>query len=487
MQGMTPPPFNSAGWTRRELLTGAVHGAGTLGLAALSGLLARDSRASTGTLSGVLHRPAKAKRVIYLFMNGAPTHVDIFDYKPKLAQMHGQPVPESFIAGKRFSTMSGGVKGKLMLAPIQPFHRRGKSGAWVSDLMPFTASMADDLCIIRSLNTDAVNHAPAISLMLSGAQIPGRPTLGAWLSYGLGSERDELPTFVAMTSVSKGTSCGQIFYDFYWGSGFLPSKHQGVKFRNSSDPVLYLSDPPGMRREWRRGQLDALAELNRQKLGAVGDPEIATRISQYEMAYRMQASVPELANLASEPKSILDMYGPKVLEPGSFARNCLMARRLLERGTRYVQVMHAGWDQHNSITTELYNQCRDTDQPSWALVQDLKQRGLLDDTLVIWGGEFGRTPFIQNDIANRKTWGRDHHPYAYTTWLAGGGVKPGLQYGESDELGMNVANNGVHVHDLQATILAACGIDHEKLTYRFQGRDFRLTDVHGKVVKDLFA
>ena len=487
MQGMTPPPFNNAGWTRRELLTGAVHGAGTLGLAALSGLLARDSRASTGTLSGVLHRPAKAKRVIYLFMNGAPTHVDIVDYKPKLAQMHGQPVPESFIAGKRFSTMSGGVKGKLMLAPIQPFHRRGKSGAWVSDLMPFTASMADDLCIIRSMNTDAVNHAPAISLMLSGAQIPGRPTLGAWLSYGLGSERDELPTFVAMTSVSKGTSCGQIFYDFYWGSGFLPSKHQGVKFRNSSDPVLYLSDPPGMRREWRRGQLDALAELNRQKLGAVGDPEIATRISQYEMAYRMQASVPELANLASEPKSILDMYGPQVLEPGSFARNCLMARRLLERGTRYVQVMHAGWDQHNSITTELYNQCRDTDQPSWALVQDLKQRGLLDDTLVIWGGEFGRTPFIQNDIANRKTWGRDHHPYAYTTWLAGGGVKPGLQYGESDELGMNVANNGVHVHDLQATILAACGIDHEKLTYRFQGRDFRLTDVHGKVVKDLFA
>ncbi len=487
MQGMTPPPFNNAGWTRRELLTGAVHGAGTLGLAALSGLLARDSRASTGTLSGVLHRPAKAKRVIYLFMNGAPTHVDIFDYKPKLAQMHGQPVPESFIAGKRFSTMSGGVKGKLMLAPIQPFHRRGKSGAWVSDLMPFTASMADDLCIIRSMNTDAVNHAPAISLMLSGAQIPGRPTLGAWLSYGLGSERDELPTFVAMTSVSKGTSCGQIFYDFYWGSGFLPSKHQGVKFRNSSDPVLYLSDPPGMRRELRRGQLDALAELNRQKLGAVGDPEIATRISQYEMAYRMQASVPELANLASEPKSILDMYGPQVLEPGSFARNCLMARRLLERGTRYVQVMHAGWDQHNSITTELYNQCRDTDQPSWALVQDLKQRGLLDDTLVIWGGEFGRTPFIQNDIANRKTWGRDHHPYAYTTWLAGGGVKPGLQYGESDELGMNVANNGVHVHDLQATILAACGIDHEKLTYRFQGRDFRLTDVHGKAVKDLFA
>ncbi len=480
-------PCNPVGWTRRELLTGAMHGAGTLGLAALSGLLTRDSRAGTGTLTGALHQPARAKRVIYLFMNGAPTHVDIFDHKPKLTEMHGQPVPESFIAGKRFSTMSGGVTGKLMLAPIQPFHRRGQCGAWVSDLMPYTARMADDLCIIRSMHTDAVNHAPAISLMLSGAQIPGRPTLGGWLSYGLGSERDELPAFVAMTSVSKGTTCGQIFYDFYWGAGFLPSRHQGVKFRNSSDPVLYLSDPPGMRREWRRGQLDAIAELNRQKLGAVGDPEIATRISQYEMAYRMQASVPELADLASEPKSVLDLYGPQVLEPGSFARNCLMARRLIERGTRYVQVMHAGWDQHNSITTELYTQCRDTDQPSWALVQDLKQRGLLDDTLVIWGGEFGRTPFIQNDIANRKTWGRDHHPYAYTTWLAGGGIKPGLQYGESDELGMNVASNGVHVHDLQATILAACGIDHEKLTYRFQGRDFRLTDVHGKVVRELFA
>lgn len=487
MQGMNQPPVDRLGWTRRELLTGALHGAGTLGLAALSGLLARDACAGAGTLTGALHCAARAKRVIYLFMNGAPTHVDIFDHKPKLAEMHGQPVPESFIAGKRFSTMSGGVKGKLMLAPIQPFRQRGQSGAWVSDLMPYTARMADDLCIIRSMHTDAVNHAPAISLMLSGAQIPGRPTLGAWLSYGLGSEREELPAFVAMTSVSKGTTCGQIFYDFYWGAGFLPSRHQGVKFRNSSDPVLYLSDPPGMRREWRRGQLDALAELNRQKLGAVGDPEIATRISQYEMAYRMQASVPELANLASEPKSVLDLYGPQVLEPGSFARNCLMARRLIERGTRYVQVMHAGWDQHNSITTELYTQCRDTDQPSWALVQDLKQRGLLDDTLVIWGGEFGRTPFIQNDIANRKTWGRDHHPYAYTTWLAGGGVKPGLQYGESDELGMNVAANGVHVHDLQATLLAACGIDHEKLTYRFQGRDFRLTDVHGKVVRELFA
>ena len=487
MQGMNLHQVDPAGWTRRELLTGAMHGAGTLGLAALSGLLTRDARAGTGTLSGVLHHPAKAKRVIYLFMNGAPTHVDIFDHKPKLAEMHGQPVPESFIAGKRFSTMSGGVKGKLMLAPVQPFHRRGQCGAWVSDLMPYTARMADDLCIIRSMHTDAVNHAPAISLMLSGAQIPGRPTLGAWLSYGLGSERDELPAFVAMTSVSKGTTCGQIFYDFYWGAGFLPSRHQGVKFRNSSDPVLYLSDPPGMRREWRRGQLDALAELNRQKLGAVGDPEIATRISQYEMAYRMQASVPELANLASEPKSVLDLYGSQVLEPGSFARNCLMARRLIERGTRYVQVMHAGWDQHNSITTELYTQCRDTDQPSWALVQDLKQRGLLDDTLVIWGGEFGRTPFIQNDIGNRKTWGRDHHPHAYTTWMAGGGIKPGLQYGESDELGMNVATNGVHIHDLQATILAACGIDHEKLTHRFQGRDFRLTDVHGKVVRELFA
>lgn len=471
---------------RRDILKAGGSG---IGLAALGSLLAREARSAPvfGTLSGQLPQIPRAKRVIYLFQNGAPTHVDLFDYKPKLAQMHGQPVPESAIAGKRFSTMSGAVKGKLMLAPVEPFHQRGTSGAWVSDFLPYTARIADELCFVRSMHTDAVNHAPAISLMLSGAQIPGRPTMGSWLSYGLGAESDNLPAFAVMTSISKGTSCGQIFYDFYWSSGFLPSRHQGVKLRNGNEPVLYLSDPPGIDRKLRRDQLNDLAVLNGIRQQTTGDPEIATRIAQYEMAFQMQSSVPELADLRSESKATLDMYGPDVLEPGSFARNCLMARRLVERGCRFVQLMHAGWDQHNSLTTELYNQCRDTDQASAALVLDLKRRGLLDDTLVIWGGEFGRTPFIQNDINDRKRWGRDHHPHAYTVWMAGGGIKPGVQYGSSDELGVSVADNPVHIHDLQATILHLLGIDHERLTYRFQGRDFRLTDIHGKVVKGIMA
>jgi hypothetical protein len=311
--------------------------------------------------------------------------------------------------------------------------------------------------------------------------------MGAWLSYGLGSDTENLPAFVVMTSVSKGTSCGQIFYDFYWGSGFLPSRFQGVKFRGSGDPVLYLSNPNGMSRQMRRGLLDDIAKLNELKLQEFGDPEIATRIAQYEMAYRMQSSVPELTDFSKESPEVLASYGPQVKEQGTFAYNCLMARRLAERGVRFVQVMHAGWDQHNSLTTELYTQCKDTDQPSAALVQDLKRLGLLDDTLVIWGGEFGRTPFIQGSLDDRKRWGRDHHPYAFTVWMAGGGVKPGITYGESDDLAMNVVKDPVHVHDLQATMLHLLGINHEKLTYKFQGRHFRLTDVHGEVVKGILA
>lgn len=401
--------------------------------------------------------------------------------------MHGKPVPDSLFEGKRFSTMTGNPKGKVMLSPVEPFKQRGKSGSWVSDFLPHTASIADDLCFIKSMHTEAVNHAPAISFFLSGAQIPGRPTLGAWLSYGLGSESENLPAFVVMTSISKGTTCGQIFYDFYWGSGFLPSKHQGVKFSSGGDPVLYLSNPEGISKNLRRAQLDDISKLNEIKLKEFGDPEIATRIAQYEMAYRMQTSVPELTDFSKESEKTLAMYGPQVREPGTFAYNCLMARRLVERGTRFVQVMHAGWDQHRSITTELYNQCRDTDQPSAALVRDLKQRGLLDDTIVIWGGEFGRTPFIQGDLANRPQWGRDHHPYAFTIWAAGGGFKPGISYGASDELAMNVATDGVHVHDFQATLLQQLGIDHTKLTFKFQGRHFRLTDVFGKVVPGILA
>jgi hypothetical protein len=475
--------------TRREFFGRSACGLGT---AALAWLLARDGLAAEGPrrqpgLPDLPHFPAKAKHVIYLFQNGAPTHVDLFDYKPKLKEMHGKPVPNSYLGDKRFSTMTGDPKGKLMLAPVEPFKQHGKSGAWVSAFLPHTASVADDLCFVKSLHTDAVNHAPAISLLLSGGQIPGRPTLGAWLAYGLGSETDQLPAFVVMTSVSKGTTCGQIFYDFYWGSGFLPSRFQGVKFRGSGDPVLYLADPDGMSRATRRGLLDDVARLNEMRLRDLGDPEIATRIAQYEMAFKMQASIPELTDISKEPREVLEMYGPQVKEQGTFAYNCLMARRLVERGVRCVQVMHAGWDQHNSITTELYTQCKDTDQPSAALVKDLKRRGLLDETLVIWGGEFGRTPFIQGDLGDRKRWGRDHHPYAFTSWLAGGGIKPGVTYGSTDDLAMNPADDPVHVHDLQATVLHLLGIDHRRLTYRFQGRDFRLTDVHGAVVKGILG
>ena len=398
------------------------RGSTGIGVAALAGLLGRDKllAAHTGGKGGLLglpHFAPKAKRVIYLFQNGAPTHVDLFDYKPRLHKMHGKPVPQQYLRTKRFSTMTGNPKGKLMLQPVEPFHQYGNSGAWVSKFMPHTAKIVDELCFIKSMHTDAVNHAPAISFILSGAELPGRPTAGAWLNYGLGSTAEDLPGFVAMTSVSKGTSCGQIFYDFYWGSGFLPTRFQGVKFRGSRDPVLYLKNPDGMKPELRRGLLDDLAELNDLKFRTSGDPEIRTRIAQYEMAYRMQTSVPELTDFADEPAHVLDMYGPQVREPGTFAYNCLMARRLAERGVGFIQCMHAGWDQHNSLTTELYTQCRDTDQPSVALVRDLKMRGLLDETLVVWGAEFGRTPMFQG--AKSGGAGRDHHKEAYSIWMAG--------------------------------------------------------------------
>jgi hypothetical protein len=479
--------------TRRELFGRTAVGIGTAALASLldaDGLAAADEPRRSGPqggLPGFPHFAPRAKRVIYLFMNGAPTHVDLFDYKPKLKRLHGQPIPQDYVEGKRFSTMTGDPKGKVVLAPVEPFKQRGKCGAWVSELMPHTAKSVDDLCFIKSMHTEAVNHSPGITFMLTGSEMAGRPSMGAWLTYGLGSMADDLPGFVVMTSVSKDTTCGQIFYDYYWGSGFLPSRLQGVKFRGGGDPVLYLNNPDGMSRAVRRGLLDDLARLNQWQLDQFHDPEIATRIAQYEMAYKMQASVPELTDLSGEPAHILETYGPQVKERGTFAHNCLMARRLVERGVRFVQVMHAGWDQHSSLTTELYTQCRDTDQPSVALIQDLKQRGLLDDTLVIWGGEFGRTPFLQGDFDNRSRWGRDHHPYAFTLWMAGGGVKPGMTYGESDDLGMSVVADPVHVHDLQATILHLLGIDHERLVFKFQGRHYRLTDVHGRLVEGLLA
>ncbi len=489
---MDPLTQNNLHLSRRHFFGRSASGIGT---AALASLMAKDGLAGEakthqqrfGGLPGLPHFSPKAKRVIYMFQNGAPTHVDLFDWKPNLEKMHKEPVPLSYIGDRRFSTMTGKADGKLLLAPIEPFKQRGESGAWVSEMMPYTAKVADDLCFVKSLHTEQVNHAPAITFALSGGEMPGRPTVGAWLTYGLGSETDELPSFVVMTSITPNTSCGQIFYDFYWGSGFLPSRFQGVKFRGSGDPVLYVSNPDGMSRQMRRGWLDDVAAINEMKLQEFGDPEIATRIAQYEMSFKMQRSVPELADLSTESKETLEMYGPDVEKPGSYAHNCLLARRLVERGCRYVQLMHAGWDQHNNLTTEFYGQCKATDQPSAALVQDLKQRGLLEDTLVIWGGEFGRTPFLQGDINNRKRWGRDHHPYAYTSWMAGAGVKPGYTYGATDDLGINVVENPVHVHDFQATLLHLTGIDHEKLTYRFQGRQFRLTDVHGHVVHDILS
>lgn len=468
--------------TRREFFSRSAAGVGT---AALASLLTKQGYSAPG-LAGLPHHSPKAKRVIYLFQNGAPPHVDTFDYKPQMEQYRGQEIPESIHQGQRTSTMTQGAK-KLCLPAYPKFSQHGHSGTWISDFLPHTASIVDDICILKSMHSSAVNHSPGICFFLTGAELPGRPSLGSWLSYGLGSDAEELPAFCVMTSRDKEASCGQIFYDYYWGSGFLPSKYQGVKFRGSGEPVLYLSNPDGVSRPVRRELLDDLEVLNEAHHQEFGDPEILTRIAQYEMAYKMQASVPELTDFSTEPPHILESYGPDVHRQGSFAYNCLMARRLIERGVRYVQLMHAGWDHHRNLTTQFAIQCKDTDQPSAALVKDLKQRGLLDDTLVIWGGEFGRTPFLQGNFADTKNWGRDHHPYAFSIWMAGGGVKPGISYGESDDFAYNAVKDKVHVHDFQATVLHLLGIDHERLTFRFQGRQFRLTDVHGEVVQPILV
>ncbi len=485
---MHPITQHRATLTRRHFFGRTATGIGT---AALASLLARDTHAAdrkrVGGLPGLPHFAAKAKRVIYLFQNGAPTHVDLFDYKPELTRQKGKQIPDSVVKGARFSTMTGGQTVRPCLPEITTFKQHGRSGAWVSDFLPRTAAVADDLCFVKSMFTTQVNHAPAICFFLTGSEMPGRPSMGSWLTYGLGSETEELPGFVVMTSRDKEASCGQIFYDFYWGSGFLPTKFQGVKFRGQGDPVLYISNPDGVSKDSRRASLDDLAKLNEMTLKEFGDPEVATRIAQYEMAYKMQTSVPELTDFSKEPQKVLDMYGPDVKKQGSFAYNCLMARRLVERGTRFVQLLHAGWDQHRNLNTQLAVQCADTDAPSAALVSDLKRLGLLDDTLVIWGGEFGRTPFLQGKIEDVKSWGRDHHPYVFTVWMAGGGVKAGTSYGASDDFGFAPAKDAVHVHDFQATVLHLLGLDHTKLTHRFQGRDFRLTDVHGHVVKGLLA
>jgi len=464
------------------------RGAAGIGIAALASLLNRDLRAAgeapsaTGGLPGLPHFPPKAKRIIYLFQSGAPSQMELFDYKPRLAEFRGTELPDSIRMGQRLTGMTS-TQSTFPVAPsLFQFAQHGNSGAWVSELMPHTSKIADQLCFIKSMHTEAINHDPAVTFFQTGAQLAGRPSIGAWLSYGLGSENKDLPAFVVMISQGTGNPNDQPLYDRLWGSGFLATKYQGVKFRSLGDPVLYLSNPPGFGADDRRRFIDDLGQLNRLELDEFGDPEIATRVTQYEMAYRMQTSVPELTDLVKEPARTFELYGDDARKPGTFAANCLLARRLAERGVRFIQLFHRGWDQHVKLPKQIVGQCRDTDRASAALVQDLKERGLLDDTLVVWGGEFGRTVYCQGKLTP-DDYGRDHHPRCFTVWLAGGGVKPGITHGATDDYCYNIASDPVHVHDLHATILHCLGIDHTKLTFKFQGRHFRLTDVAGNVVK----
>jgi hypothetical protein len=471
---------------RRELLTRTGLG---VGIATLAQLFSHEAAASSVPMTtGLPNMPTfapKAKRVICLFQSGGPSHLDLFDDKPLLRTLFNKDLPDSVRRGERITGMVAS-QARLALQPSKfNFQRGGTCGTPISDLLPYTRSIADDLCVIRSVHTEAINHDPAITFFQTGSQQPGRPSMGAWVDYGLGRMNENLPAFVVLLSVNKDRA-GQGLLARLWGSGFLPSRHQGVQFRAGGEPVLYLDDPAGVTRQRRRMMLDGLAEMNSIHHATAGDPEIETRITQYEMAYRMQASVPELTDVRDEPQHVLDQYGPDVARPGSFARNCLLARRLAERGVRFIQLYHRDWDHHGGIQTDLPKMARDVDQPSAALVQDLKQRGLLDDTLVIWGGEFGRTPYAQGN-ANRDAYGRDHHGKAFSVWMAGGGVKAGISHGATDDFGFNVVEKPVHIHDLQATILHCLGIDHTKLTYRFQGRQFRLTDVYGNVVKEVLA
>jgi hypothetical protein len=481
--------------TRRHFFGRSATGIGAAALAALLDrnlMGAENSGPSTRgvALPGVLaqpHFPAKAKRVIYLCMSGGPSQIDLFDYKPKLRELNGTELPASVRMGQRITGMTAGQKAFPCAAAQFAFEQHGQCGAWISELLPHTAGIVDDIAIVKTLNTEAINHDPAFTFLQTGSQQPGRPSLGAWLSYGLGSENDNLPTFIVMISQGSGNKTDQPIFSRLWGSGFLPSQHQGVRFRAGADPVLYLSNPAGIDGQSRRSMLDGVAELNQLAAQSIGDPEIQTRIAQYEMAFRMQSSLPELTDLSGESKATLDLYG--IREDGvdgGFARNCLLARRMAERGVRFIQLMHRGWDQHSNLPKQIRGQCEDVDRPSAALVKDLKDRGLLDETLVIWGGEFGRTVYSQGTLTPTN-YGRDHHGRCFTLWLAGGGIKPGISWGQTDDYCYNIVRDPVHVHDFQATVLHCLGIDHTRLTFRFQGRDFRLTDVHGKVVQELLA
>jgi len=470
--------------TRRQFLGRAATG---IGVAALASLLNPKLFGATRSEKLLMpHFAPRARRVIWLTQAGAPSQLDLFDYKPHLRARFKEELPESIRGSQRLTGMTSNQKTLPIAPSLFDFKQHGKSGIWLSELLPHTARIADELCIIHSLNTEAINHDPAMTFLQTGSQQGGRPSLGAWLSYGLGTENQNLPAFVVMISRPSGPTNAQPLHERMWGTGFLPSIHQGVRFSPGKDPVLFLSNPPGITAERRRSMLDDIAELNRIKFADYQDPEIQTRIAQYELAYRMQMSVPELTNLAKEPESTFELYGPESKKPGTYAANCILARRLAERGVRFIQLYHRGWDQHDKLPEGIRSQCYDTDQPTAALIQELRQRGLLDDTLVIWGGEFGRTVYSQGQLT-ATNYGRDHHPRCYTIWMAGGGARPGTVFGETDDYSYNVARDSVPIHDLNATILHCLGIDHQRLTYRYQGRDFRLTDVHGNVVKALLA
>ncbi|MEI6715896.1 MAG: DUF1501 domain-containing protein [Verrucomicrobiota bacterium] len=475
--------------TRRTFLEKSATG---IGLAALGSLASQSSvfgaaqARANGGLPGFPNITPKAKRVIYLFQSGAPSQMDLFDPKPQMEAQRAKDLPESIRKGQRLTTMTSGQKNFPIAPSIFKFAQHGQSGMWMGETLPHMAKIADELCMIRSMHTEAINHDPAITFFQTGSQLAGRPSIGSWVGYGLGSENKDLPAYVVLTSFGTGRKSDQPLYDRLWSAGFLPSKHQGVKFRNSGDPVLYLSNPPGMDTATRRDTLDQISALNQSQFKALGDPEIQTRIAQYEMAFRMQASVPDLTDVSKEPEHILEMYGPDVRKPGTYAANCLLARRLAERDVRFIQLFHMGWDHHGGLPPAVRGQCSDTDQATAALIMDLKQRGLLDDTLIVWGGEFGRTIYSQGALT-ADNYGRDHHPRCFTTLLAGAGVKKGITYGATDDFCYNITENPVHVHDLNATIMHLLGIDHERLTFRYQGRDFRLTDVEGKVVHDILT
>jgi len=480
---------------RRAFLSSSSIGIGTAALSSILGMsfFKKDKgvikEMSSGGRRGALdalHFAPKAKRIIYLFQSGGPSQLDLFDYKPLLNVRRGEELPESIRKGQRLTGMTSGQDSFPLVGSNYSFSQYGRSGAYVSDVLPYTAKIVDELCIVKSMYTEAINHDPAITFFQTGSQQAGRPSMGSWLSYGLGSENEDLPGFCVLLSRGTGRPFGQPLYSKLWGNGFLHSLHQGVQFRSGKDPVLYLNDPAGMDRQSRRHMLDQVAALNEKQLQEFGDPEISTRISQYEMAYRMQTSVPDVMNIEGEPDHIYQMYGPDSTVPGTYAANCILARRLAERDVRFIQLYHMGWDQHDNLPSACAAQAKDIDQPSAALVMDLKQRGMLEDTLIIWGGEFGRTNYSQGTITE-TSFGRDHHPRSFTIWMAGGGVKPGIVYGETDDFGYNITENPVHVHDFQATVMKLLGVDHEKFTYKYQGRRFRLTDVHGHVVEDILA